>query len=151
MWSLFSCYWLALATFLAFPVVGPCIAFPRSFDGAYANTTTAAVMASMRADLQSIQNNTGIVSGLGYFIAIPSLHVAVAMLLQSMLPVRDLRFWALLPVNIAVVASTFLLGYHYAIDMVAGALLTGIALAVLHPHRPQSSSSAVASAIGRTS
>ncbi len=62
---------------------------------------------------------------MNYFIAFPSLHVAAAVVCQ--IGVRESRalFALLLPVTMLVAASTFLLGYHYVLDVPAG-VLTGL-------------------------
>ena len=64
---------------------------------------------------------------MNYFIAFPSLHVAAAVICQ--LAVRGSRpvFWVLLPVTVLVVSSTFLLGYHYALDIPGGVLTAFLA------------------------
>jgi membrane-associated phospholipid phosphatase len=76
------------------------------------------------------------VNGFGYFVAIPSLHVALAVVLQAMLRFSPGHFWAFLPVNLVLALSTVLLGYHYLIDVVAGVAL-GILVTIPGWHRTQ--------------
>ena len=63
------------------------------------------------------------VHGFAYFIAVPSLHAALAVVCQWFLAGSRLHFWTFLPVNVGVVLSTILLGYHYIIDIPLGLLL----------------------------
>ncbi len=65
---------------------------------------------------------------LGGMIAFPSFHVAWAVLTTyAALPVRRL-FWAVAALNVLVVASTVLLGWHYLVDVPAGLLLGALSL-----------------------
>ncbi|MFI5360521.1 MAG: phosphatase PAP2 family protein [Elusimicrobiota bacterium] len=65
---------------------------------------------------------------LGGMIAFPSFHVAWAVLTTyAALPYRKL-FWAAAALNVLVVASTVLLGWHYLVDVPAGLILGGLSL-----------------------
>lgn len=92
------------------------VVFLRTF------VTCFRLMDGMAAEYTASLQQTS-VNGFGYFIAIPSLHVALAVVLQAMLRFSPGHFWAFLPVNLVLVLSTVLLGYHYLIDAVAGVAL----------------------------
>lgn len=117
------CYLVAGATFLIFPAIGPMLSFPASFDTHFSNSLTHAVTVALHADVVALRQGLTPVSGLGYFIALPSIHAAVAMVCQVTLWRRPTLFWMLLPMNVLLLAATFLLGQHYIVDTVAGALL----------------------------
>ena len=127
--SVFVCYFLGLAFFFLYPVVGPCIYYPETFRSVFHETQTYSLMQGMAGEYMAISGKTSL-NGFGYFVAIPSLHVAIAVLMQRFLYVSPFHFWVFLPVNVLVSASTFLLGYHYFIDVPSGIIL---AFAVLAP------------------
>ena len=68
-------------------------------------------------------------TGFGYFVALPSLHVAMAVLLQFTIRQRSqIGAWVVAPINILLIASTFVLGYHYLADVPGG---VGLAMAAV--------------------
>ena len=127
--ALFSCYFVALLIFLLFPTIGPTLADPNLFSTAYEHTQTYALTRLMAAEYTALQGS-GVLSGLGYFVALPSLHVAVAVLVQVFLYRSRVHFWLFLPINLLVVPATIVLGYHYLLDVPAGVLLASAILAM---------------------
>jgi membrane-associated phospholipid phosphatase len=130
--AVFLCYLLGLLVFFYWPAVGPCIAYPESFDPGFHGTATWRLMQSMAIEFAALGQGTAL-NGFAYFVAVPSLHVAMAILLQYFLRVSPWHFWAFLPVNVLMAASTVLLGYHYLLDAPAGALAAVVALWVVRP------------------
>ncbi len=118
-------YGTGLICFLLFPAVGPPIYFPDAFSG-FAGSVAAEMGKSEHLDFQALLAG-GRLNGLGYFVAVPSLHVLASIVLQGMLRRNRTLFWAFVPINAAVIASTLVLGQHYVVDVAAG----GIAGAVL--------------------
>ncbi|MBN1443523.1 MAG: phosphatase PAP2 family protein, partial [Planctomycetes bacterium] len=100
------------AGYLLVPALGPRRAFPEMFDGGWA------------VGLSS-QFNTWIIDRWSsLYDVFPSLHIAVtlALLQQDFRYAR--RFLPLvLPVGVITMMSTVWLGYHYAMDLIAGVLL----------------------------
>ena len=133
--TFFLCYLVGLIVFALYPAVGPCIAFPDSFGDEFRETLTFRLMDGMASEYTASLERTS-VNGFGYFIAIPSLHVALAVVLQVMLRVSPAHFWAFLPINVVVASSTIILGYHYLIDMLAG-LALGASVALPYWRRTQ--------------
>jgi hypothetical protein len=127
--ALFTCYFVALLIFLLFPTIGPTLADPNLFSKAYEHTQTYALTRLMAAEYMALQGS-GALSGLGYFVALPSLHVAVAVLVQVFLYRSPVHFWLFLPINLLVVPATVALGYHYLLDVPAGVLLASAILAI---------------------
>jgi membrane-associated phospholipid phosphatase len=120
--TFFTCYVMGVLVFAIYPVVGPCIAFPESFHPQFHGTLTFRLMEGMASEYTASLQRAS-VNGFGYFVAIPSLHVALAVVMQAMLRFSPIHFWAFLPINVVVAASTVILGYHYLIDMMAGVAL----------------------------
>jgi PAP2 superfamily len=127
------CYALAGLIFLALPAVGPTVYFPDALDPRFKQTVTAAAIELMRAEATAIRSGLSPTTGLGYFIALPSLHAAMATVCQYHLRTSRPHFWMMLPVTVLLVLSTFLLGQHYIVDAVAGVLLgSSVSVAVAH-------------------
>jgi membrane-associated phospholipid phosphatase len=121
----FICYAVAALVFLVYPVIGPILYFPEAFDARFASTITGEVTALLRTEAISIQSGGPPITGLGYFIALPSMHAAMATVCQFHLRTSPPHYWMMLPINIALVLSTFILGQHYVLDTVAGVILGG--------------------------
>jgi len=134
--TFFTCYVIGLIVFAIYPVVGPCIQFPESFRPEFRGTLTFRLMEGMASEYTAALQRTS-VNGLGYFVAIPSLHAALAVALQVLLRVSPLHFWAFLPINVVVASSTVILGYHYVVDMMAGVAL-GMLVTMPYWRRPRS-------------
>jgi membrane-associated phospholipid phosphatase len=66
--------------------------------------------------------------GVAYFIALPSMHVSVATFLQVLLRPYRFLFWIFLPINILIIISTVILGYHYFLDVPAGIIVAMLSL-----------------------
>jgi hypothetical protein len=126
--ALFTCYLVALVIFLVFPTLGPTLAAPQLFDKAYIHTHTYDMIRQTAAEYTALRGG-GLAKGSAYFVALPSMHVAVAVLVQVFLYRSRAHFWLFLPVNALVVPATVALGYHYLLDVPAGALLAAGVLA----------------------
>jgi len=120
--TFFTCYSIGLIVFAVYPAVGPCIAFPDSFGAEFRGSLTFRLMDGMASEYTAALERTS-VNGFGYFVAVPSLHVALAVVLQVMLRVSPRHFWVFLPINVVVASSTIILGYHYVVDLLAGLAL----------------------------
>src|SRR4030095_11167869 len=129
---LFGAYALGLAVFAFVPAVGPFAYQPDAFRPDFRKSFTFSVMTAVPGEYRQLLNG-GPLTGFGYFVAMPSLHVAVATLAQRALKPAPLLYWAFLPINILLMSSTFLLGYHYFLDLPAGFLVA----AVLYPFVPR--------------
>ncbi|MCP3144353.1 phosphatase PAP2 family protein [Pyxidicoccus xibeiensis] len=107
----FSAYVPGIAGYYLLPGLGPAVAFPELFtvpiEGGWLTRLNAAVVAS----------------GSSAFDIFPSLHTYITLvLLEHDRREHPRRFRALLPVAVAIILSTVVLRYHYAVDLVAGAL-----------------------------
>ena len=137
---LFGFYGIAILIYLCFPVNGPHLYYPDHVDLKRSLPGTVAIAGGMLHDFQ-ISKAGGLLRGFGYFIAVPSLHVLVALFLQHCLYPFALLFRIFLPVNIAVCLSTVILGYHYIFDVVAAiavyilSVVIGGQLGALPSHR----------------
>ena len=124
----FACYVIGLLVFLLYPAVAPDVYYPESLRADYLGTSTAALGRNLAADYSALGRGLPL-NGFGYFVALPSLHVAMALLSQALLHAFPLHFWTFLPVNLLLIVSTVVLGHHYVVDVPAGALLAAFVLA----------------------
>jgi hypothetical protein len=127
----FTCYGLGLVFFAIYPVIGPCLAFfPGAFHADALRLESYGATLAMWIREYSATRAGQPTNGFGYFVGIPSLHVAMAFWLQVSLRVSRAHFWMFLPINLLMTAATFLLGYHYVVDAPAGVVLVLIVLGV---------------------
>jgi hypothetical protein len=125
--TVFLSYFAAVLVFAAYPAVGPCIYYPDSFGTMFESTATRQLMHRLTLEFAAAAaGQPG--SGLAYFIAIPSLHAALATICQRALAPAPLFFWAFAPINAAVLLSTVLLGHHYLIDIPCGVAVALVAM-----------------------
>jgi membrane-associated phospholipid phosphatase len=118
---LFSAYGIALLVFIAWPVAGPYLVFPdtiRPFAG-----TSYGIMQQGQIEFASILAGAQPITAAGYFVGLPSLHTAAAVLFQCTLRPYRAAFWSFLPLNVLMAVSTIVLGFHYIGDAVAGLAL----------------------------
>ncbi len=127
----FLCYFVGLLVFIIYPVVGPCITYRSTFDPAFFDgSRSLQLMDGMASQFRAVQQRTA-GTGMAYFVALPSLHVALCVVFQHALRVSRSHFLAFLPINALLVASTLVLGYHYILDVPAGVLLALFAIVVV--------------------
>lgn len=117
-----TCHLSAMAFFLVFPTVGPTLYYPELFDASFGSSMTGQAIAAMLIDLCAVRDGMQPVTGFGYFVALPSLHAALATACQLASRGQPL-YWILFPLNVVLVCSTFLLGQHYIVDALAGIVL----------------------------
>lgn len=87
---LFGLYGIGIAVYCFFPVNGPHLYYPEQQDLTHSLPGTVALANGMMHDYQ-VAKVGGQLVGFGYFIAVPSLHVLVAVFLQHCLyPFRTL-------------------------------------------------------------
>lgn len=124
---LFFLYVIGVACFLIYPAIGPCLYYPESTDAGATHTGTKFLIDGMLQDYRAALNG-GTLRGFGYFIAVPSLHAMLAMLMQWKLRTYPVLSALFAPVNLLIVLSTVMLGYHYVLDVVVAAALVAAML-----------------------
>jgi membrane-associated phospholipid phosphatase len=127
--AIFIAYALGLLIFVSFPTVGPIVTRPELVHPAYRSSMTAYVAQRSAEELTAVRSG-GDLNGIAFFPALPSLHVAQACIAAIFLwRIRVLWYW-FLPINVAILLSTVILGMHYIIDIPAGALVALAAVAL---------------------
>jgi PAP2 superfamily len=125
-----ACYVIAAAIFAAYPVFGPIFLYADTFDPHMHDSMAWVVSAGIRNELNAALAGSATATGGAYFIGLPSMHVALGTICQHAAWESGAVFWILLPLNIALISSTLLLGFHYLADIIAG-LLLGWSVSVL--------------------
>lgn len=92
---------------------------------------TFQIMRQSYLDFEAVRTHARPMTGFAYFIGLPSLHAAIALLFQLALRRSSVNFWLFLPINCLMAVSTVVLGYHYVLDTIAGLLLTPLVLGLL--------------------
>lgn len=113
---LFLTFAIGLALYLVVPARGPEAAFPSLFPDA--------VVGGYLTDI----GRHSVTTGTSVWDVFPSLHVAVTLaVLVFDFRYHRRRFWAVLVPALGLFVSTVTLRFHYAIDLVAGVLVTVLA------------------------
>ena len=126
---MFGCFLIGIPIFLLYPSIGPFTYQPETvLEGPWRGSSTFKLMSNVVRDWQALRAGAEL-QGYGYFIAMPSMHVAVATVLQVFSWQCKPVFWMLLPINVLLMLATFLLGWHYILDVPAGLAVAGVTLA----------------------
>ena len=100
------CYACGLLFFVGWPVAGPCLVYPASISATFSGLNTRAIMQSSLEEFSAIRFGGQPVTGFGYFVGLPSLHVAMAVLLQFTIQQRSrIGAWVVAPINILIIAQ----------------------------------------------
>ena len=124
---MFGSFLVGIPIFLAYPTIGPFTYAPETIQIAWHGSSTFKLMQGVLNDWLALREGA-MLKGYGYFIAMPSMHVAIATVLQVFAWNCKPVFWLILPINVLLFASTFLLGWHYVLDAPAGLAVAGITL-----------------------
>jgi membrane-associated phospholipid phosphatase len=113
------CFYLSYLGYLLFPAVGPRFTLERMQAVGFQESPMAVTIQNVLNRLENTKTD-----------AFPSGHTAVALVtLYYAWKCREKAlFWILLPVVSALMISTVYLRYHYVIDVMAGVLLTAVAI-----------------------
>ncbi len=129
----FCCYFVGVLCFLLFPAYGPTVITPRLLNPAMHGGDTHSLLQLMIRELRATVMTPRELRGFSYFGSLPSMHVAMAVLMQVYLWRKGPAFWSMLPINLLMILSTVVLGWHYAIDVLTGLVLAVVACVVQQP------------------
>ena len=129
----FGCYVVGVICFLFLPAYGPMLMKPQLLNPAMHGGDTHSLLQVMVRELRATVLTPRDLHGFSYFGSIPSMHVTMAVLMQMYLWRKGPAFWSMLPINLLMIVSTVVLGWHYLIDVFAGLALALIACMVQQP------------------
>lgn len=126
-----TAYYLGLLLFYMWPSYGPFITCSQHWERYPAYLTTYAFQKAEMLGVAAItQHKSRIVAG-GYYIAFPSLHIALPMIAMWSQRHRTIMFWLLMWYSILIAIAIVLLEWHYIIDLFGGIAVATLALLML--------------------
>jgi hypothetical protein len=126
-----TAYDLALLIFYVWPTYGPyvfCVTHAAQFP---AYLTAYSFQTSGMRSLQAVSQHKMRYLASGYYIAFPSLHIALPVITMWLMRRWRKVFWILAVYNCIVVFAIVILEWHYAIDLVGGVAAGVLALAIM--------------------
>jgi hypothetical protein len=124
-------YYVALGVFWAWPTMGPFFLGQPGAVRTSVGPLTSEFQTRVIAQIQSLWAGRGLPSiGLDYYIAFPSLHIALPMLTAWFLRPWRRLVYSLLAFQLLLVAAIYLLEWHYVVDLLGGALIAGTVIAI---------------------
>ena len=142
--TLLTAYFLGLVLFFLWPSMGPYFTCVNHFSEFPRLLRTYAAQSGMVAKVHLLTTNRGISQvDTDYFVAFPCLHIA-----QPLVVAWYLRRWRrmlvfLLAYDTLLIPAILLLEWHYLVDVIAGVLVSGIAIGLNMRHGEQSPVSSV--------
>lgn len=119
-------YYIGYLGYILLPAVGPRLTIPDRFHGDIKGIILWDHVRAMYNDMESINRD-----------CFPSLHTAQALIplyfsysFKALAGKKKLLFYILLPVVISICISTVYLRYHWVVDVLAGALLAVVSIAL---------------------
>ena len=128
--TILMAYYLALGLFYLWPSQGPYSLDPGHFPRVPATLQVYAIQQNMMASALALWNHVPTERLSGYFIGFPCMHIA-----QPLIVMWFLRRWKrmlifLCAYDCLLIVSILLLEWHYLVDIIAGILVAGIAIAI---------------------
>jgi hypothetical protein len=128
-----TAYYLGLLLFYMWPTYGPFISCSHHFERYPAYLTTYIFQKAEMLGVAAIaQHKSHIVAG-GYYIAFPSLHIALPIIAMWSQRHRKTIFWLLMGYSIVIAIAIVFLEWHYVIDLLGGIAVAAVALAIVKP------------------
>jgi hypothetical protein len=126
-----TAYYLGLLLFYLWPSYGPFISCSHHLDRYPSYLTTYAFQKAEMLGVAAIaQRKSHFVAG-GYYIAFPSLHIALPIIAMWFLRRWRIAFWLLMAYNIVIAIAIVFLEWHYVIDFLGGIVVAALALAMV--------------------
>lgn len=132
-----TAYYLALAFFFFWPSQGPYYLCAAHFSEFPSSLQTFSLQKRQLLQASSLWAGKGIESvGLDYYVAFPSLHIAMPLVVAWFLRRWKRILPLLLALDLLLVASIVLLEWHYVVDLVGGVAVAALAILVVGaPHQ----------------
>ena len=131
--TILTAYYLALILFFLWPSQGPYYLCPNHFSEFPRTLRAYAAQEASLANCKALWNHVRIRHiSTDYYIAFPCMHIA-----QPLVVLWFLRGWrrmtaALALYDVLLLASIVLLEWHYVVDILAGVLVAGVAIAAVN-------------------
>jgi hypothetical protein len=130
-----TAYYLALIIFFIWPTYGP---YFYCVDHAARYPSYLATYLFQRGGLPSLKviaEHQGKYLGSGYYIAFPSLHIALPLIAMWFFRKWRPVFWLLAAYTVLVMFAVVILEWHYLLDIPGGIVVAVVALAMVGPQQ----------------
>jgi hypothetical protein len=133
--TILTAYYLALILFFLWPSQGPYYLCPQHFLDFPISLKAYAIQKASIANSQALWNHSRIRQiSTDYYIAFPCMHIA-----QPLIAMWFLRRWRRMVIALAaydalLLVAIVLLEWHYIVDVLAGILAAGVAIAMVEGH-----------------
>src|SRR4029077_12905106 len=117
--ALATAYYLALLLFCCIPATGPyyvCTTHAVAWDHRY---SVAQMQATVIDQVNQFREAGSAVQGIGYYIALPCMHIVQPIIVLWFLRKWGAMFWILATWDVAILASVVVLEQHYVVDILA--------------------------------
>ena len=132
--ALLTAYYLAIGIFWIWPTQGPFFLCSTHFTDFRSIVLTYPIQEGLLEKAASLWAGHGVgVVGLDYYIAFPSMHVAIPAIVAVFLRRWRRVFYTLLAVDVLILATVILLEWHYVLDVVGGVALAALVTVLVHP------------------
>jgi len=131
--TILTAYYLALVIFLIWPSMGPFFTCPAHFSEFPPSLVTYAAQKNFLVKAGLLWNHRPIFEiDTDFFIAFPCMHIA-----QPLIVMWFLRRWKGMVICLAIydlvlIPAILLLEWHYAVDLIGGVLVAGLAIALTY-------------------
>ena len=129
--SVVSAYYIALLIFYWMPATGP---YALSQDHVPVSTAGMAAYEIQRALVEVLNQlkhfHTKSFMGMDYFIALPSMHIVLPLIVLWFLRKRKRIAAALIVYDLLMVPAILLLQWHYVVDLIAAVPVAALAIAI---------------------
>lgn len=126
-----TAYYVALLVFFVWPTYGPYLFCPGHLDRYPQYMTTYLFHQAGIAGLAAAQAHRMQALASGYYIAFPSLHIALPGIAMWYLRRWGVVFWLLLTYNVVIAAAIVVLEWHYALDLPGGIAVAVLAIVIV--------------------
>jgi membrane-associated phospholipid phosphatase len=130
--TLVTAYYLALLLFFLWPSQGPYYLCATHFSEYPGGLQTCLVQQHLLENARAVWGH-GMRGGFGldYFIAFPSMHVALVLIVLWYLRRWKRMVAFLIVMDLLIVFSTMLLEWHYVVDLIGGAIVALLAVGMV--------------------
>jgi hypothetical protein len=132
--ALLTGYYLAIGIFWLWPTQGPFFLCSTHFADYPSNLLTYPIQKGLLEKAASLWAGHGVgVIGLDYYIAFPSMHIAIPMIVAIFLRRWKRIFYTVLACDALIVATVILLEWHYILDVIGGLAVAAVVTVLVPP------------------
>ncbi len=129
--TILMAYYLALGLFYLWPSHGPYYLCPDHFSRFPSTLQAYSIQKILIEHALTLWNHVPIQRlSTDYFIAFPCMHIAQPMIVMWFLRRRKRMLFVLCAYDMVLIGSILLLEWHYLVDIIAGVVVAGIAIAI---------------------